>query len=177
MPSGHTYTKSTFDKSRSARRRLLGPPGLGELNDRRGGQPLGRAEELSHRGHEIPGREPVQAAAVPARSAASYAPRAAGSPTRNAAAHRYPGRYGGRFTCDACTFITPARVVTSRSSWRPLRTTSRCPRLVTVVGEPGQVGVDLGRSASANIGAHEIVDPPNPMTTANRHGRPNQQLQ
>ena len=41
-------------------RLLLGRPGLGELGDRRGGQPLRAAEELPQRGHEISRREPVQ---------------------------------------------------------------------------------------------------------------------
>ena len=41
-------------------RLLLGLPGLGELGDRRGGQPLRGAEELPEGGHEISRREPVQ---------------------------------------------------------------------------------------------------------------------
>jgi hypothetical protein len=43
-----------------AERVLLGLPGLGQLGHHRRRQPLGRAEELTERGHEVPGRQTVQ---------------------------------------------------------------------------------------------------------------------
>ena len=73
-------------------------------------------------------------------------------------------------TRGATTSTAPALVSTSRGWWEPLRTTSRRPLLVALVGELGDVGVDLGLQ---RLGQHppgtladDLVDQRHPVGAA-----------
>jgi len=107
-------------------RLLLGLPRLGELGDRRGGQPLRAAENRPSAGTKSPDESPCR------YSSGNTSPifgvlRAHGGKIDEQNRCRSPVSGSTRLslTRGAVTSTAPALVVTVRDSWQPLRTTSR----------------------------------------------------
>ena len=124
---------------------LLGLPLRGQPGDHRRRQPRGRAEEPGQRRREV-ARATCRAGtstATPRPPSGSCGTTAARSSCGTGTAPRSSSTRLS-FTRGAVTSIRPGAVVIVRGSARPLRTTSRWPSLVTLAGQPGDVGVHLG---------------------------------
>ena len=129
IPSTHTVDIVAAGQRPGVERpRLVLPLGR-QPGDRRRGQALVGAEELLQRRPEVRAGQAVQ---IQQRQhlrhpRGSSATTPAGSLRRTGAAHRVTSSIRLSLTRGCRTGTAPAAVVTSRGSWKPLRTTSRRP--------------------------------------------------